>query len=239
MAGIDYFYLDDGLKYGFATVSSDNGHDGDSGEVFLNNPEVINDFAYRAIHAMTELGKLIVLSYYRTPHRKSYYSGCSQGGRQGLQSALLYPNDFDGILAGSPATDMNNLFGWLGMLGRFVGAPTTDPLISPTMWDLISQEILKQCDGLDGLVDGVITDPDRCPFNPSTLLCSSTHPSSCLNGTQVAALQHIYEPLSGTHGQLLYPKYDPSAEADGQWMNTFSGEIIHLSLVCFHLHLVL
>jgi len=228
---IDYSNLDYGSVLHFASVASDNGHDGNSGSVFLNEPEVINDFAFRAIHIETVLGKQIVDAYYGQPHSKAYYLGCSTGGRQAIQSALRFPDDFDGLVAGSPATDFNHLGGWQAMLGRFVGAPSnvTDAFIPAELWPVISAEILNQCDGLDGVQDGIITDPDQCAFRPEALICPTANSTNCVTAPQAAALREIYEPLFGTEGQFLYPRYDPGAEADGNFINMFSGDIFSIS----------
>ena len=216
-------------------MGSDNGHDGNSfnGSVFLHQPEVINDFAFRAIHIETVLGKQIVETYYGQPHAKSYFFGCSTGGRQGIQAALRFPADFDGIVAGSPATDFNQLNGAQAMLGRFVGAPssTAPAFISAKLWPVVSAEILKQCDGLDGVQDGIIGDPDQCVFRPEALLCPASNATSCLTATQVAALRRIYERVLGTKGQVLYPRYDPGAEADGNYVDMFSGNIFPIARV--------
>ena len=175
--GIDYSSLDYGNTLHFATIGSDNGHDGYSGAPFLNQPEVINDFAFRAVHVETVIGKQIVNAYYNRTHDKSYFLGCSTGGRQGLQSASLYPDDFDGIISGAPATDFNHLIGWLGMLGHSIGAPnpsTSKSFIPASLWPIISEEIHNQCDELDGVKDGIITEPDDCAFDPKALLCDTT-----------------------------------------------------------------
>ncbi|KAF8518083.1 tannase and feruloyl esterase-domain-containing protein [Gautieria morchelliformis] len=230
---IDYLDLDYGSTLHFASVGSDNGHDGQDGRQFLNNPEVINDFAFRAVHVEAVLGKQIVEAYYGTPHRKAYYLGCSTGGRQATQEALLFPEDFDGLVAGSPATDFNNLGGRQVLLGRFIGAPshTADSFIPATLWPVISQEILRQCDGLDGVMDGIITDPDQCAFRPEALLCSAhaSNTSACATAPQVAALRNIYQPIFGTEGQLLYPRYDPGAESGGNFIDMFSGTIFPIA----------
>lgn len=213
---IDYLNLDYGASLHFATVGSDNGHDGNNGQPFLE-PEVINDFAFRAIHVEAVIGKQIVKAYYKRSHHKSYYLGCSTGGRQGTQAALRFPDDFDGIVAGSPATDWNHLMGWSTMLGRFVGAPnsaTSPSFIPVALWNVVAEEIMRRCDGLDGVEDGIITEPDDCEFHPSVLLRSATqNTTNCLSAAQVAALEKIYRPLIGEGGKLLYPRYDPGTSA--------------------------
>ncbi|PPQ72872.1 hypothetical protein CVT24_001546 [Panaeolus cyanescens] len=223
---IDYSNIDYGSSLHFATIGTDNGHDGNSGSVFLNHPEVINDFAFRAIHVSAVLGKQLAQFYYKSKTQKSYYLGCSTGGRQGVQSALRFPDDFDGIVGGAPATDWNHLMGWSGMLSHDVGQPNGPPAESiPTnLWPVITAEIMRQCDGLDGVLDQTITEPDECIFRPESLLCSTSNPpspansSTCLTPTQVQTLKNVYSPLFGDEGQLLYPRYDPGAEADGNFV---------------------
>jgi feruloyl esterase len=213
--GIDYGGLDYGSFLHFATVGSDNGHDTLSGAAFLGHPEIINDFAFRAVHVEAVIGKQIADAYYGRPHRKSYYMGCSTGGRQGTQAALKFPADFDGVLAGAPATDFNHLVHWTNMLAQDIGAP--DPGSSPAfipqaLWDAIAAEIMSQCDDIDGVVDGIITEPDACEFRPEVLLCGSGAPvGDCLTRPQVKALRKIYSPLYGRANKLLYPRYDPGA----------------------------
>lgn len=71
----------------------------------------------------------------------------------------MFPEDFDGMLGGAPAQDFNHLIGWSALLSIYGGAPegnTSAKFIPPATWPLISQEILRQCDGLDGVMDGII-----------------------------------------------------------------------------------
>lgn len=94
-----------GVGYGFATMSTDTGHNSISSDLTwsLNAPESKIDWGYRAMHNSIVLSKLIVMSYYGVASKYNYYSGCSTGGRQGLRDIQLYPEDFDGVLAGAPA----------------------------------------------------------------------------------------------------------------------------------------
>ncbi|KAJ6556048.1 tannase and feruloyl esterase [Mycena capillaripes] len=232
---IDYANLDYGTSLHFAAVGSDNGHDGNSGAVFLDHPEVINDFAFRAIHVEAVIGKQIVQAYYGTPAAKSYYLGCSTGGRQGTQAALKFPGDFDGIVAGSPATDFNHLQLWSGILSHYVGAPTSSAtpspkFLPPALWAVVSAEILRQCDGLDGVVDGIITEPDACDFRPEAIQCTGGNATSCLTPTQVESVRNVFTPLFGVQGQLLYPRYSPGAEADPIQTAILGGAVFPFTL---------
>jgi len=230
---VDYLNLNYGSSLGFAAVGSNNGHDGNTGEFFIDNPEVLNDFTHRSIHTEQLVGKQIVQAYYGNPHKKSYYMGCSTGGRQGILSALRFPEDFDGILAGAPATNFVALQGSYTMLSRYVGAPNatgnaSPSFIPPEMWEIISQEVLRQCDELDGVKDGIITEPDGCDFRPEQLLCGSSWWSAkkCLSPAQVEALRRVFEPFYGSDGRILFPRFDPGAEAARLSQKViFSGEI--------------
>ncbi|GLB40755.1 putative tannase and feruloyl esterase [Lyophyllum shimeji] len=236
---IDYAQLDYGTSFHFATVASNNGHNGTmfDGIAFLHDPEVINDFAFRGTHVSAVIGKQIVHAYYREPAQRSYYTGCSAGGRQGMQEALKFPEDFDGIIAGAPAVDWNHLLGWGGMLGRHVGAPhgnKSESYIPPALWDVVAEEVLNQCDELDGVKDGIITEPDVCHFRPEAIQCRGQNGTKCLSRPQVEALRKIYRPLYGRHGEFLFPRYDPGAEADGNAQAAFSGEISGITRLCYN-----
>ncbi|KAJ7848054.1 tannase and feruloyl esterase [Mycena olivaceomarginata] len=211
---VDHDALDYTTSLHFASVGTDNGHDGGSGgdpgdaHQFLNNPEVINDFAFRAVHVGAEIGKQIV-------------------EKQGTQAALKFPDDFDGIVGGAPATDFNHAIGASGMISRYLGAPTSPPeaspkWITPDLWTLVSAEILQQCDALDGVIDGIITDPDACEFRPEALQCTSGKTANCLTPTQVDTLRNLYSLLYGLQGQLLYPRFPPGAEADPRAKHDFA-----------------
>ncbi|KAJ7722377.1 tannase and feruloyl esterase [Mycena metata] len=242
---IDYNSLDYGTSLHFATIGSDNGHDGPDGRAFLNHPEVINDFAWRAVHSEAVIGKQIVEAYYGTPAAKSYYLGCSTGGRQGTQAAFKFPEDFDGIVAGAPATDFNNVLGWEGMLSHYIGGtnvdftPTSPAFISPELWTVISAEILRQCDSLDGLQDGIITEPEACLFRPEAIQCTDHHTTLCLTPVQVEAVKNIYSPLFGLDGQLVYPRYPPGAEADPVAAIIFGGNFSNLGVADWERYAVL
>ncbi|KAK5113180.1 putative feruloyl esterase B-2 [Meristemomyces frigidus] len=96
-------------SFGFATVGANNGHNGTSGNAFYQNAEIVADFAWRSVHTGVVVGKELTKAYYQQDYSKSYYLGCSTGGRQGFKSAQDFPDDFDGIVAGAPAVAFDNL----------------------------------------------------------------------------------------------------------------------------------
>lgn len=101
---INYYRLAEAINAGYVGSSTDTGHRGTSGEIdwATGHPEKIIDFDYRAIHETAEIAKAIISAFYGKPPVRSYFSSCSNGGRQGLMEAQRYPEDYDGILAGAP-----------------------------------------------------------------------------------------------------------------------------------------
>lgn len=102
---IAYPKLGEAVNSGYASASTDTGHQGDSRDASWarGHPEQQTDFDYRAIHEMTTLAKAAIAAFYAKPQTHSYFSSCSNGGRQGLMEAERYPADYDGIMAGAPA----------------------------------------------------------------------------------------------------------------------------------------
>jgi feruloyl esterase len=152
---VQYFDLAYTAGLGFASVGTNSGHNGTSGKPFLNAPGVIEDFAYRAAHTGVVLGKQITQMFYEQNYTKSYFLGCSTGGRQGMKSAQMFPSDFDGIVAGAPAIDFINLTSWRLWLQVITGFDNASSAFVPQrLWSVVHTEILRQCDGLDGAIDG-------------------------------------------------------------------------------------
>ncbi|KAF5369508.1 hypothetical protein D9758_002581 [Tetrapyrgos nigripes] len=117
---------------GFATVGANNGHNGTSGRFFLNNSDVLEDYVYRSMHTGVAVGKEIIKAFYGSEHTKSYYFGCSTGGRQGFKSIQDIPEDFDGVVAGAPVTQANNAVDSYSHIFNITGTPD---LTTPCMLD--------------------------------------------------------------------------------------------------------
>lgn len=133
----------------------------------------------------------------------------------------MFPDDFNGIVAGAPAVDFNNLYSWRAHFYPLTGAVGSQSFITPDTWKTtIHNEVLRQCDTIDGVADGIIEDPILCIFDPSTLLCDAgrTNTSSCLTSAQVEIVKQIFSPYEWQNGTLLYPGMNPGSEvitADG------------------------
>ena len=159
------------------------------------------------------MGKQLVQHFYGRPHSKSYYIGCSSGGRQGINAADKFPDDFDGIVAGAPAIDFNNLVSWRAHFFPITGTVGSANFISEDIWaSVIHEEVQRQCDGLDGVQDGILEDPSLCRFRPETLRCGSDMENDCLTAAQVETVSQIYSPLAGKNGEIIYPAMQPGNE---------------------------
>ncbi len=196
-----------GLPRGYATAQTDGGH---SSPTVMDtswiraHPEAITDFSFRAVHEMTVLGKRVVASYYgRTPAR-SYYQGCSTGGRMGMMETQRYPEDYDGVVAGAPVNSLRvqSSSVWRDQIFKASGAA-----ISKGQLNLVHEAVLQACDAADGLKDGIIADPRRCSWDPAVLQCkkAQNNPKDCLMPAQVEALRKAYSTIrTGTGAVASY-----------------------------------
>lgn len=207
-----------GLGYGFAVMSTDTGHSSVTTDLSwaLNQPEKKIDWGYRAMHGSAVLAKEIIKAYYGSAPKYNYYSGCSTGGRQGIREAQLYPEDFDGVLAGAPAWWTSHLQTWTNHLG-LINLPTDSPHHIPVeLFGVVSAEVMKQCDPQDGLTDNIVTNPRGCIFNPETLLCTTGAKSSeCLTVPQISTLYKIYSDYQEPSQNLIFPHLELGSES--QW----------------------
>ncbi|KAL4978790.1 putative feruloyl esterase B-2 [Aspergillus desertorum] len=200
--GIQYSDLDYASRLGFATVGANNGHNGTSGEPFYEAPEVLEDFVYRSVHTAIVVGKQLTRLFYEEGFDTSYYLGCSTGGRQGFKLAQDFPGELDGIVAGAPAINFIGLLSWSAHFYPITGPVGSATYLSLDEWDLVHEEVLRQCDGLDGAEDSIIEDPDLCHPNVTTLLCGPDAAlGSCLTAAQV-----------NTVHELIYPRMQPGGE---------------------------
>lgn len=204
--------LAEGLRRGYAAAMSDLGHEGGSASFALGHPEKLVDFGYRAAHEMTLAAKAILASYYGHSAKFSYWNGCSAGGRSALMEAQRFPDDFDGIVAGSPGLD------WTGRATQAVWiaqAAHKDEAsyIPPAKYPLIHNAVLEACDARDGVKDGILEDPTRCHFDPKVLECQGADGPSCLTPAQVETARTIYTPPTNPRTQQTYfAGFEPGSE---------------------------
>ena len=153
---IDYGGLAAGLRRGYATVASDDGHRSQGASFIMGHPEKLVDFAYRAEHEATLEAKALLKALYERTASHSYWQGCSGGGREGLIQADRYPDEFDGIIAGDPANIRRNAWA-LSLAVQALNDPAD--YIPPAKYPMIHNAVLAACDANDGLKDGLIAEP--------------------------------------------------------------------------------
>ncbi len=205
---ISYPALADAVREGYAAASTDTGHVGGSGSFALAHQEKLIDFGWRSEHEMTVKAKAVVTAFYGSAPKLSYWNGCSTGGRQGLKEAQMFPDDYDGIIAGAPA-NRTAISLWIA----FAVLKDKESYIPPAKYPMIHEAALAACDAKDGAKDGLIGDPTKCNFDPKVLLCKNGDGPSCLTAPQVEAAKKVYSPGKNPRtGQELFPSLVPGSE---------------------------
>lgn len=213
---IGYPALGTALTAGYAAASTDTGHEGGEGNFVIGHPERLIDFAYRAVHEMTVAAKGIVAAYYDNAPKYSYWNGCSTGGRQAMAEAQRYPADYDGIVAGAPASYVTRLQATQIAISQATHKNEAS-YIPPEKYPLIHNAVLEKCDALDGVKDGVLEDPTRCRFDPKVLECKDGADSAaCLTAPQVELARKVYAGLTNSAGEHLFPGLEPGSELGWQ-----------------------
>ncbi len=223
---IDYRGMAGSVSLGYATAATDAGHKGEATDASwaLGHPEKVIDFGYRAVHEMTESAKPVIRSFYGKAAERSYFDACSDGGREALMEAQRFPQDYDGILAGAPANNWTRMLA-AGLQVEQTGLKSRANWIPPDKLPIITERVLATCDAGDRVRDGILNDPPRCHFNPSSLLCAHDTTQSCLTAPQVETLEKVYAGGVDTRGKQIFPGLMPSSEAgDNGWKNWVTGE---------------
>jgi feruloyl esterase len=211
---------------GYAASSSDQGHSGD-GSTWEEDTQLLIDFAYRGNHLTAEASKAILKAFYGTAPTYSYFNGCSGGGGAAMAEATRYPGDYNGVLAGAPASNPTRMWPYEVSLSAWTYNDKTSkwPDDYVNKMSLITKAAISACDALDGITDGLIDDPRRCNFDPAALLCkpvtSTSHSdTSCLTPEQVEVVRKIYGGLKDPYsGGRLFPGFVRGSES------TWSGHI--------------
>jgi feruloyl esterase len=225
---ISYPAMAAALKLGYATSSTDTGHsttNARDARWAVGHPELVIDFAYRAIHVTAESAKKSVQAFYGQPASHAYFNSCSTGGRQALMEAQRFPQDYDGIIAGDPAANWTR-FQTGGHLW-LTSALNKDPesYIPTPKLKIVDDAVMAACDAIDGVKDGVLDDPRKCKLDPATLVCKAGQdPNSCLTAKQALAVKNIWSGVRNSAGRLIYPPYMPGNESAGGWASYMTGE---------------
>lgn len=216
------------LAGGFAVAAENMGHVGTmlGPALWASDLRERVDYGKRSTHVTAVIAKAIIERFYGRRPAYSYFRGCSTGGREGLSEAQHYPADFDGIISGDPA--------FAGRLGAYANnwdarqllTRSGAPVFPPQKLQLLHAAVLKACDALDGVKDGILSDPRQCHFDVKTLQCPAGHEGpECLSAAQVTAAQRIYDGARNSRGERLFPGhllYGSEVGWSGEYLATLS-----------------
>lgn len=203
------------MQRGFVQAITNTGHDNRDEPLatFAVNRQKLLDYASRSLHVTAEAGKRITTAYYGARPTRSYFQGCSTGGRQALILAQRFPNDFDGIVAGAPVL---NFSGTMTSFACTALALREAPVPYAKLATL-AERVYSLCDDKDGLKDGLIDDPRRCEFRPSRDLprcADGSDQPACFTAAQIGTLEKIYGDIK-SQGRTIFPGWPVGAEVAG------------------------
>lgn len=218
------------LHQGFAVLSSDAGHAGNLGPTFGIDPQARLDYGYQAVGKLTPMARSVIASAYDKGPDRSYFAGCSNGGRHAMIAATRYAADYDGILAGAPGYNLPK-----AAIANIAGAQlyasvATDPAPTPAgigtgFTDgerrLVADAVLARCDALDGATDGLVQDVEACrtafDLQRDVPSCTGARDGSCLSAAQKTAIGKIFSGPTTAGGDRIYASfpYDPGLAQPG------------------------
>ncbi len=227
------------LVRGYATAVTDTGHlipkDIPGNSWAYQNPERLLNFGHRGTHLAQATAKQIIHAYYKRPIRHAYFYGTSGSGRQAMMEAQRYPDDFDGIIAACPTSSSTRGSGLAKAWTQQQMFPTLEdqtnyrPVVPPEKVKVLDDAVHKKCDGLDGLVDGIINNPLACKFDPYKDLpkCSAGKDGpDCFTPRQVEVIDHIHKGPSNAEGQVWVGMPYGGENIDGQWTGKSGGAVV-------------
>ena len=208
----------DALARGFAVISSDSGHDAEDpanlasglarGNLFGLDPQARRDYGYAANGALWPVAQALIERHYGNKPQRNYMAGCSNGGRHAMVAASRYADRYDGILAGAPGFNLPKAavqHAW-DVQSWQLADPDIRRAFSPADMKLVADKVVARCDGLDLLVDGIVSDIKRCQsvFKVAELQCIGAKADTCLSANQVRALERSFAGPRNSQGAALY-----------------------------------
>lgn len=214
-----------GLQHGYAVAATDDGHIANAEGLFdgswavtapgVINQDAVTDYYYRAVHTVTVAGKQLATNFYgqvigaAQSLSRSYYTGCSDGGREGMVEVDRYPADFDGVITGDPFFDIRGQnIASLQVINVQLRSPSA--VVPPALLSIVDQVVSSQCDAADGVQDGLIQNPGACHFNPQRDLprCSGDTPgTNCFTQDQIDSVSVFMSAATDPSGREIHPGY--------------------------------
>ena len=221
---IRYSALSWGMRGGNAVAATDNGHQAHPLDASwaLRRPEKIKDYGYRSLDETTRSAKALINAYYGTAPKYSYFSGCSDGGREALVQVQRFPQSWDGVIVGGPFW-IKQLIG--SMWASKVMSDTPGGELPHSLLPLIEAAALKSCSPAAEVVNGIAGDPRHCRFDPATLVCREGQAQDCITEAQAQSLRKIYEGARNPRtGEVLHR--GPVASLESQATNGEGWDVI-------------
>jgi len=206
---INFGQMSNHLANGYATSSTDTGHEGFTSEFMMGNPELLTDFSYRAFHGMIEASKAVIEEYYGNGPTLSVMNQAGGAGRQALLMAQLYPNDLDAIAVPGTLDLWKTRYHFAQMATYQTVHRNSESPISEEKRAMVHQATIDACDSLvDGAEDGLIENPRTCDFDPGVLLCPTGDGPDCLTAAQVETARAMYRPvIRPSTGEVITTHY--------------------------------
>ena len=189
------------IRLGYATAGTDTGHQDQGGAWAIGHPEKLIDFAYRSTHEMTLKSKQIVKAFYDQNAKFSYFKGCSTGGRMAVMEAQRYPDDYDGIIAGSLAN--RHIHMWTSGIARSIELSRhPEEGITREQAALVNTMVTSSCDTLK---EGFLNNPRQCKVDFSKLLCTAGKAdNTCLTAPQLKTVESYYGGVKNSKGEMIF-----------------------------------
>jgi len=208
--------LDAPLNQGFAVISSDAGHRGAQGPFFGIDPQARLDYGYQAAAKLTPMAKAVLQTAYGKGPDRSYFGGCSNGGRHTMVAAARLSDQYDGYLVGDPGFNLPkaavaNIAG-----AQAYAALATNPADLSTGFttaerSLVSNAVLAKCDALDGVTDGLVQDAKSCQtafdLARDVPTCSAARDGTCLSAAQKTAIGQLFAGATTSTGTKIYSSF--------------------------------
>ena len=221
-------WADNGLQRGFAVVSTDAGHQSPA-PTFGLDPQARIEHAYRAHERTALTAKALLARYYGREADRSYFVGCSGGGRQGMMFTQRFPGFFDGVISVAPAMRVSEgatiAAAWTVQKFQAVaprgadGQPVLAQALTEAQLKHVARAVLERCDANDGLADGLVNDSASCRIDPAALQCPAGAGAgeACLSPAQAATLREVMAGPRNSRGALYFSwPWDPGI-ADAGW----------------------
>lgn len=204
------------LHQGFAVLSSNAGNRGGGNANFGLDPQARLDYGYQAVGKLTPMAREAIRRVYGKLPDRSYFGGCSNGGRHAMVAASRYAQWYDGILAGAPAftlplSSIAQL--WGAQLYNSVATNPNDHNTAFTLAErqLVAQAVLTRCDALDGVTDGLVQDTTACQaafdLDRDVPTCPGARDGTCLSADQKTVVASIFRGATTSDGRRVYSTF--------------------------------